>query len=496
MARRQAERELHHLQSAALEAAADSIAIIDRGGIIRWVNPAFTTMTGYPPEEAVGQTHQILASGKQDPAFYQDLWETILSGKVWRGEYLNRREDGSYYHEQQTITPVRNPRGEITHFIAIGQDITERKRAEERIRRQLRVVQALRTIDMAITGSLDLRVTLNILLDQVTAELPVDAADVLFFRTSSQTLDFAAERGFRTQALRYTRLRLGEGYAGQAAVDRRIVHVSDLRKQPGSFVRSPLLPEEGFVTYFAVPLVAKGQVKGLLELFHRTPFEPHPEWLDFLDALAMQAALAIDNATLYEDLQRAYIDLTLAYDSTLEGWSRALDMRDKETEGHTQRVTEMTLNLARAMGMSEAESVHVRRGALLHDIGKIGIPDSILHKPGPLTEEEWEIMRRHPIHAYELLDRIPFLRPALDIPYAHHEKWDGTGYPRGLKSEQIPLAARIFAVVDVWDALRSDRPYRAAWSDEQALTHIREQAGKHFDPKVVEMFFNLLKEGR
>jgi PAS domain S-box-containing protein len=188
------------------------------------------------------------------------------------------------------------------------------------------------------------------------------------------------------------------------------------------------------------------------------------------------------------DRQQLNAELTLAYDTTLEGWSRALDLRDKETEGHSQRVTEMTVDLARAMGMSESELVHVRQGALLHDIGKMGIPDSILLKPALLTEEETAIMRRHPVYAYELLSPIAYLRPALDIPYYHHEKWDGTDYPRGLHGEQIPLAARIFAVVDVWDALRSDRPYRLAWAEERVREHIRSLAGTHFDPKVVELF--------
>lgn len=184
-------------------------------------------------------------------------------------------------------------------------------------------------------------------------------------------------------------------------------------------------------------------------------------------------------------------ELVLAYDTTLAGWSKALDMRDKKTEGHTLRVTEITLRLARIMGMKEDELVHVRRGALLHDIGKMGIPDSVLLKPGLLNNEEWEIMRKHPVYAYELLSPIAYLRPALDIPYCHHERWDGTGYPRGLKREDIPLAARVFAVVDVWDALRSDRPYRPAWPEEKVREYLRSQAGTLLDPKVVEVFLRM-----
>jgi HD-GYP domain-containing protein (c-di-GMP phosphodiesterase class II) len=166
-------------------------------------------------------------------------------------------------------------------------------------------------------------------------------------------------------------------------------------------------------------------------------------------------------------------------------------MRDKETEGHSTRVTEMTVQLASIMAVMDIELEHIRRGALLHDMGKMGIPDSILLKPGPLTPEEWEVMHTHPTRAYEMLAPIPYLRPALDIPYCHHEKWDGSGYPRGLKGEGIPLAARIFAVVDVWDAMTSDRPYRKAWSKEKVIEHIKSGSGTHFDPQVVEAFLRM-----
>src|SRR5205085_5563608 len=194
------------------------------------------------------------------------------------------------------------------------------------------------------------------------------------------------------------------------------------------------------------------------------------------------------------DLQRSNADLASAYDATIEGWSRALDLRDKETEGHTVRVTNYTLRLAQQMGVNPTDLVHIRRGALLHDIGKMGIPDNILLKPGPLTDDEWVLMRRHPLLAYDLLSSIKYLRPALDIPYCHHEKWDGSGYPRGLVGDAIPLAARMFAVVDVWDALRSERPYRPPWTAERTAQHIRDGAGSHFDPKVVEAFLSMILE--
>jgi putative nucleotidyltransferase with HDIG domain len=217
----------------------------------------------------------------------------------------------------------------------------------------------------------------------------------------------------------------------------------------------------------------------------------HQHDLQLITAFANQAAVAIDNARLFDDLQETNAELELAYQATLEGWVRALDLRDKETEGHTQRVTSLTVRLAQSLGMDEEALLHIRRGALLHDIGKMAIPDSILLKPGDLTDEERVIIQQHPIYAHEMLSPIKFLIPALDIPYCHHEKWDGSGYPRGLKDEQIPLAARIFTVVDVWDALVSDRPYRRGLKPIDIRKYIAEQAGIAFDPHIAKAFLEL-----
>jgi PAS domain S-box-containing protein len=191
-------------------------------------------------------------------------------------------------------------------------------------------------------------------------------------------------------------------------------------------------------------------------------------------------------------LQEAHTRLQEAYDRTIEGWVRALDLRDRETEGHTQRVSELTIKVAKTLGFSAEELVHMRRGALLHDMGKMAIPDEILQKPGPLNEQEWEKMRQHPMYAYEMLYPITYLRPALDIPYCHHERWDASGYPRGLKGEEIPLTARLFSIVDVWDALCSDRPYRKKMPPMEVVRYLREKSGSLFDPKLVEVFLSVV----
>ncbi len=381
----------------------------------------------------------------------------------------------------------------------IAANAIHRVTLHEQTEQQLRYLAALRTIDAAISGSIDLRLTLRVLLDQVTAQLRVHAADVLLLETRSQTLYYAEGRGFLSAALRDTHLHIGRGHAGRAALERRIVGVPNLAEAPDDLTRTRLLAGEKFEAYYAAPLIAKGQVKGILEVFHRAPLAASSEWLDFLETLASQAAIAIDNATLFEEQQRSNvelhhvnIELALALDGLLEKWSQALDDRNREVKGHTQRLTTLALQVAGALGVSEDELVQLRRGGLLHDVGEMFIPDEILFKPGPLTDEELKQVRYHPLRAYELLAPVAFLRPALDIPYGHHEKWDGSGYPQGLQGEHIPLAARIFSVVDVWCALRSDRVYRRAWSAEMSNDYLRAQAGRHFDPRVTGAFLEIV----
>jgi len=376
----------------------------------------------------------------------------------------------------------------LTAIADIAGSAIQRGRLYEEIQKRLRHITALHQIDTAINASVDMQVTIKIILSHTARELGVDAVAVALLRSQARMLEYVASQGFRTRMIDGMRLPPGNDLAWQAILQRQIVSITKIEQTDFP----DIFREENFVSQFAVPLVAKGQVQGVLQVFHRSPLQPPPDWFNFLNTLAGQAAIAIDNATLYENLQRSNLELSLAYDDTIEGWSRALDLRDRETEGHTQRVTEMTLALARAVGISEEQLVHIRRGALLHDIGKMAIPDHILFKQSSLTPEEQEIMHQHPVLAYNMLASIEYLRPAIDIPYCHHERWDGSGYPRGLKGENIPLAARLFAVVDVYDALTSDRPYRKAWSQREAVEYLLQHAGTQFDPQAVQAFIKLL----
>lgn len=462
----------------------------------------------------------------------EDLLRSILRGELpsFQIERVNRYQpDGSVRYLTFRIVPLNTERADaglliivedVTHFgliehsllqsrneLRLLQDALARTNAEldrrvaqrtaeledakQQIEKQLFRLQALRMNDLAILGTTDLRVALKAIAEQTRRQLQVDVASIFLLGSHSLSLEIAVVVGAETPEIGNLRIQLGETVIGRVALERQMIICPDLANDAlDGFVGRA----EGFQSCFALPLIAKGNVVGVMYLGRRSVFHPNQDWLDFFEVLAGQAAMAIESIKAFEDLQRSNLELALAYSRTIEGWSHALDLRDRETNDHTFRVTEMTLRLARLAGMSNGELMHLKHGALLHDIGKMGIPDAVLLKEDYLTKEEWDIMHKHPIYAYEMLSPIEYLRPALEIPYCHHEKWDGTGYPRGLAGEQIPLAARLFAVVDVWDALRSDRPYRKAWEEQKVRDYIRSQAGTHFDPNAVELFLRVMEE--
>jgi putative nucleotidyltransferase with HDIG domain len=374
-----------------------------------------------------------------------------------------------------------------------GFDVTNLKDAERSILRQLSQLNALRTIDAAITDNIDLVTTLEVILTQVREQQAADAACVFITRPEDTRLHAAAFQGFQTTGINYFSLEVGQSLAGSVAQNKGVLVIPDMAASP---LAPAALLEEGFRAYVGVPLQVRGELQGVLEVFQRFPFDPSPDWLQFLNTLAGQAAIALDNIHLFDGMRASNIELRQTYDITLEGWAKALELRDKETEGHSRRVTELTMLMAKEAGIPEEDLENVRRGAILHDIGKMGIPDEILLKPGKLDDAEFAIMQRHADYAHDLLSPISFLQSSLDIPWGHHEKWDGSGYPRGLKGEEIPLPARLFAIIDVWDALRSDRPYRAAWPKEKTVSHLKESSGSHFDPYVVDLFIKLVETGK
>ena len=480
-------RESEQLYHALANAAPDAIYIVDDKQRVKYANE--TAQYDY-------QNHWEGIIGKLGPRISPDepgheVQSVLESHKPLQFERLLHSPEGDTWLDVKMV-PLRSEDGALDSFLAIARDITERKRWEENVQKQLRRLDALHTIDQAITSGLDLTFTLNVLLAQTKSQLHVDAVDVLFLNEATQTFELAISSDIELGVGLRTTCTYEDGLAGRAASEHRAVNILDLVQAKDVLQRYETFNAGRFVCGFAAPIISRRQVRGVLEAFRRSPLNPDTEWMDFFEALARQAAIAIDNIDTFNRLQRSNVELATAYDTTLEGWARAIDLRTREMEGHTELVAALTVELAREFGVSDEESVHIRRGALLHDIGKMSVPDEIMHKPGSLTDTEWAIVRKHPVYAREMLGSIPYLARAIDIPYYHHEKWDGTGYPNGLTGEAIPLAARIFAVVDVCDALRSDRSYRTAWSPEKTLAYLTEQSGKHFDPRVVKAFSKII----
>jgi putative nucleotidyltransferase with HDIG domain len=351
--------------------------------------------------------------------------------------------------------------------------------------RMLQKMERLMEINITLNSTLELAQVLDLIIAKAVEMLECEAGSILLCNKEQTCLLFSASTSADSQTLAQIQIPLSDSLAGTIFSKNVPLVVNNVNKDIRH--NASVAAQIHFQTHslLGVPMRIQERVIGVLEALNKKRGKFTEEDVKILTAIASQAAVAIENAQLVEALQESY-------ESTLEGWAAALDLRDKETEGHSQRVTWLAMQLAQAIGMSKEDLSYLRQGALLHDIGKMGVPDSILHKHGPLTDQEKAIMRQHPINAYNMLYPITHLRPALDIPYCHHEKWDGSGYPRCLRGDEIPLAARIFTIIDVWDALRSNRPYRKAWSVKKTITYIQKEAGKSFDPAIVQRFVEVI----
>jgi PAS domain S-box-containing protein len=476
-----------------VEHSSDLILVIGRDRKILYATPACASVLGYDPGSLAGKGAFSMVHPEDWARALPDLGEFMRTpGGSIQLELRVRHADRHWVTlEAHCQNLLAEP--SVQGVVVNTRDVTQRKEAEEKVKRQVRQLRALRLIDASITSGRGLRETAGILLDQVTSCLSVDAACLSLVHGEGEALSLVAARGFRADCADQTLPAVLPGRIRPVLRERRLASLQrlDAALDPGSYW---LTEGEGFTAWWGAPVLVKDRVGAVLEIFHRSPLDPDADWFEFFDTLAGQAAIAIESSRLITELERSNTDLQASYDRTLEGWVRAVDLRDHETRGHTDRVTELTERLAQRMGFAAEEITQLRRGALLHDIGKIAIPDQVLLKPATLNDEEWKVMRLHPLYAYEFLFPIPHLRAALDIPLYHHEWWDGNGYPYGLRGTEIPLAARLFALVDVWDALRSERPYRQPWTAEDALAHIRRGSGTHFDPDIVPIFLGMIDE--
>lgn len=413
-------------------------------------------------------------------------------------EYRLRAADGSYRWVYAFTSVTRNGGGRASYLDWYIMEISERKKNEERIQIQLRRLGALQTIGAFIENNADLRFTVQTIIVQLIEILKVDAAALLRYDKAGDQLVYLVHDGFHIEDTTKYRFSTGESYAGMAALSRKPVPVTAAPDIMAAEFKFPSMAREKFTAYYGLPLLAKGELQGVLEIFSRNRLGDDPEWLDFLDTLAGQAAIAIHNAELLDNLHRSRDQIEKAYEDTIMALAKTIDLHDAETQEHSQRLRDLTEQLALRAGL-DAESIkYARIGALIHDIGKIGIPAALLRKKEELSPEERDWIQQHPLLADRILGSVDYLRPAMDIPLCHHEKYDGSGYPRKLRGEQIPLSARIFAIADVWDALTHERPYRSGkdriWTKERAVNYLRMQKGKYFDPVLVDLFLGMVAE--
>jgi PAS domain S-box-containing protein/putative nucleotidyltransferase with HDIG domain len=478
--------------SQAVEQNPIGIVISDGKGTIEYANHGCLDIFGYGADELVGKPLKILVPDSTRSEELDLIRNSLISGMAYRGETKNTKKNGEFFWERFVASPIRNNPGEFPNTLVLLEDITEQYSNRARITQQVEELSALRTIDLAISSNLDLQATLNIIGNLAIKHLRIDAVSIELYAAQFNMLHTAVQSGFEKPMPEDVPFPAAVDLTDWELVEEFSIHIPEKLNEHRSGSRL-VFPDNGqFAACFGLPLVAKAEVKGLFRVYLKEPLTPEQHWLDFFYNLAAQTAIALDNFEMLRNLKQSNTDLLEAYEATIEGWSKALNYRDAETEEHSERTTRWTIELAREMGYSEDDLVFIRRGALLHDIGKVAVPDSILNKPGPLTDEEWVHMRRHPVAAYEVLAPIKFLKKSLDIPYSHHERWDGSGYPRGLAGDEIPLSARIFSVIDVFDALTTDRPYRKAWPQEKVISYLKENSGIQFDPTVVDEFLRLL----
>lgn len=496
--RKRTEDEIRKL-SHAVEQSNASIVITDTDGKIEYVNPYFSELTGYTFKEVVGQNPSILKSGITKEAVYTDLWNTITDGKEWQGEFCNKKKTGELYWESVSVSPIIDSTGNITHYVAVKTDISERKQTEETILKQLAFEELMTVIltRFATSPHNEIDVRIQDALQKIAAFMEVERTYMIIIDPEHRDSWSITHEWNLPQAPPFLLIRrqvpMGTfPWAENQILTGNVTRINKLDDYPPE--ASAIFEQhsaEGTKSVLNVPVRdSDNQISGCIGV-HTYSYTKTWSVEDISHLRIVGDAIA----NLLER-KRAEEMLLNAYDTTLEGWAKALELRDKETEDHSRRVTELTVILAQAMGIEGDELIHIRRGAILHDIGKMAIPDEILRKRGPLTASERKVVEQHPIRGYELLSPISFLERALEIPYCHHEHWDGSGYPRGLKGEEIPPAARIFTVVDVWDALLSDRPYSKAWPREKAIQYLKDESGKIFDPKCVSVFLELVEKGK
>lgn len=460
------------------------IAQVDQDNFVQWIAhwPLRPILHPFPNQtiETVIQCSQPVTFRDHDELIAGAVFPLFDKGRVAGLIGLLSTQTDSF--SPRTIAWI----GALTSIISEGFFQAETSNAGQRL--------AEHSICQILQSSMDVKDPLPAVLELLASVVQADAVTTLSYNQPSQRLDLLATYKLDTRVIAKLKLYFETGLAGKPSEERKPIWIEDM--QDSNSLSRPVSPlvQDGFRSYLALPLIGHNDFLGLLEVVWREPQDIQPSSVDFLERMAEHLAFTMERTSIVKDLRQRNKELASTYNAMIEGLSRALELRDLETEGHTRRVSILMMRFVEHMQIPADQWDAIRQGALLHDIGKLGIPDAILLKPGSLTQQERQVMQQHAVYGYNVLAPIINLRQTLDIALYHHERWDGSGYPYGLKGEQIPLVARLFAVVDVFDALTSDRPYRPAWSHSQAIEYLKEQAGKQFDARVVQLFLEITNQ--
>ena len=505
--RRKAEetlRERDALYRTLVETLPDPMIVTNTVGNVTYLSPMALHFFGYDSESDVLGMNFMNWLHPDSFGVAIDSFQQVISGSNLRNvELLICKKDRSVFYGEVTGSCLRDGYSNIIGAIINVRDISERKRADLALRESEALyrtrnaeLETLFTLSTLLRQAQNADDMLHVVLSEVKELMVVDSVAIILLDKEKEQFTITHATGSLIPDIGKSFSVHEDSISKQVLVTEKPYSTADYMVDPHRLKEKANFAIEDIQSAVYVPVQSENEILGILMMSKPKGNSPPlfgSEDVRLLSTIGDMTGNYLRKAWLVDDLNHLNQQITNAYEDTIDALSRALDLRDKDTEGHTSRVIELTLALARKVGMDDSQLVHVRRGAYLHDMGKIGIPDAILLKPGVLTDEEWEIMRRHPQYTFDMLSHIDYLVPALDIPYCHHEKWDGTGYPRGLKGDEIPLAARLFAIVDVWDALTSDRPYRQAWPDDVAINYIREQSGKFFDPRIVDVFLRIVQ---
>jgi HD-GYP domain-containing protein (c-di-GMP phosphodiesterase class II) len=460
------------------------IAHVDQNNVVQWdahwpPDPMLHAFPGHILEKAMHrgesvtfQNHEDLVAGGVFPLFNKGRVTGLLGLLSTQTDYFTTRT-----------------RSWITAFTSIVSDSFQQVESPTGGQRLIE-----HSICQLLQSSMDVRDPLPAVLELLGSAVQADAMTAVYFDQRSQRFDLLATYKLDARVIAKLKLFFETGLAGKAARDGKLVWIQDMLSSYSPLRPMSPLAHEGFRSYLALPLIGHNDLLGILEAVWQTPQDLQPSSMDLLERMAEHISFTMERTSIVKDLRHRNKELAATYNAMIEGLSRALELRDLETEGHTRRVSRLMMRFVEHMQIPPDQWDAIRQGALLHDVGKLGIPDAILLKPGSLTQQERQVMQQHAVYGYNVLAPIINLRQTLDIALYHHERWDGSGYPYGLKGEQIPLAARLFAVVDVFDALTSDRPYRSAWTHSQAIDYLKEQAGQQFDQQVVELFLEITNQ--